>query len=365
MDIKPLLTEMLEKNASDLHVRANSPVVMRIDGELQVAEGRVVSGDDTEALADSMMNDLQKEVFSKHYEIDIGSSIEGLGRFRINIFKQRGLVNMAFRAIPLKIPTIEELKLPQVVKQIADNRRGLILVTGVTGSGKSTTLASIIEHINSTRSVHVVTIEDPIEFIHTDKKSIITQRELSIDTLSYPDALKHVVRQDPDVILLGEMRDLQTVSAAITAAQIGHLVISTLHTIDATQSINRIIDLFPPHQQNNIRIMLADTLKAVISQRLLPHSSGSGRVPAVEVLVVNALIKKLIEEKNTAEIANQIKQGQYYGMQTFNQTLIKLFKDNEIKLEDALNAANNPEELMLSIRGVQPGGENVADFIER
>jgi twitching motility protein PilT len=223
----------------------------------------------------------------------------------------------------------------------------------------------MIEHINSTRAANIITIEEPIEFLHKDKKSIISQRELGIDTLNYPDALKHVVRQDPDVILLGEMRDTATVSAAISAAQTGHLVLSTLHTIDAAQSVNRIVDLFPPHQQDQMRLLLADTLKAVISQRLLPHASGKGRVPAVEVLVVNGLIKKLIEDKNIGEMVTQMKQGQYYGMQVFNQALVQLFKDNAVKLEDALNAATNPEELMLSIRGVQSGNDSAQSFIER
>ncbi|MBN1621926.1 MAG: type IV pilus twitching motility protein PilT [Endomicrobiales bacterium] len=366
MDIKVLLAEMIKKGASDLHVRAGSPSVLRIDGDLITMEGNTFSNEETISIANSLMNDTQKAIFQKHHEIDLGVTFPDLGRFRINAFTQRGIVNMAVRAIPIKIPTIDELKLPPVIKQIAENRRGLIIVTGITGSGKSTTLASIIGHINNTRPVHIVTIEDPIEFIHKDNKSIITQRELGIDTLSYPDALKHVVRQDPDVILLGEMRDVHTVTAAITAAQTGHLVISTLHTIDATQSVNRIIDFFPPHQQDNTRIMLADTLKAVISQRLLPHTSGKGRVPAVEVMIVNALIKKLIEDKNTAEIVNQIRKGEYYGMQTFNQALMKLFKDNEIKLEDALGAATNPEELMLNIRGVQSGTDDASSsFIER
>ena len=252
------------------------------------------------------------------------------------------------------------------MSQIADNRRGLVLVSGTTGCGKTNTLAAIINHINVNRSENIITIEDPIEFIHNDNKSIISQRELGFDTLTYIDALKNVVRQDPDVVLLGEMRDIETVSTAITAAQTGHLVLSTIHTVNASQSINRILDLFPPHQQNQIRYLLADTLKAVVSQRLLPHASGIGRVPAVEVLIVTPLVKKMIEENNLGEVANLMKQGQYYGMQTFNQALIKLFQSGEVKLEDALNAASNPEELMLAIRGVQTSTEDANNsFFEK
>lgn len=365
MDIQTLLKEMVDKGASDLHLRANGPAIIRIDGELKPLSDKIFSPEENIGIAQSLMSESQKATFNKHHEVDVACTFQGLGRFRINIFSQRGMINMALRAIPVKVPTIDELKLPEVIKKISENRRGLVLVTGITGSGKSTTLAAIIGNINATRSAHIVTIEDPIEYIHKDDKSIISQRELKIDTLSYPDALKHVVRQDPDVILLGEMRDLETVSAAMTAAQTGHLVISTLHTVDAAQSINRIIDLFPPHQQDQIRYMLADTLKAVVSQRLLPHASGHGRVPAVEVLVVTGLMQKLIEEKNLPEMMTQMRQGHYYGMQTFNQCLIKLFKDNEIKLEDALAAASNPEELMLNIRGIQSGSDDATSFIER
>ncbi|MBN1822956.1 MAG: type IV pilus twitching motility protein PilT [Endomicrobiales bacterium] len=365
MDIKPLLEQMLAKKASDLHVRANGPSIMRIDGTL-VPVDKVLTPEDTMKIALSLMNDEQKMVFNQRHEVDLAYTFERIGRFRINVFMQRGVIHLAFRIIPVKVPTIEDLKLPGVISQISDNRRGLVLVTGTTGCGKSNTLAAIINHINSTRTENIITIEDPIEFIHTDNKSIISQRELGFDTLSYLDALRNVVRQDPDVVLLGEMRDLDTVATAITAAQTGHLVLSTLHTVSAAQSINRIIDLFPPHQQNQTRLLLADVLKAVISQRLLPHAGGKGRVPAVEILVVTPLVKKMIEDNNIPEIVNLMRQGQYYGMQTFNQALIKLFQGGEIKLEDALAAASNPEELMLAVRGIQTSTENAGqDFIER
>jgi twitching motility protein PilT len=283
------------------------------------------------------MNDQQKEVFEKRHEVEIAHSVEGIGRFRVNVFTQRGVINIALRVISSKIPTIKELKMPPIITKIAENERGLVLVTGTTGSGKSTTLAAMLDHINSTRTDNIITIEDPIEYLFEDRKSIVSQRELGFDTLNYLDAMRNVVRQDPDVIMLGEMRDLETMATAITAAQTGHLVFSTIHTVDASQTINRIIDLFPPHQQNQIRQLLSDTLKAVISLRLLPHASGHGRVPAVEVL----------------------------GMQTFNQSLINLFQKGEIKLEDALAAATNPEDLMLAIRGIQTSTEDANDFIQR
>jgi len=364
-DINELLRMMLERHASDMHLRANSPVSLRVSGKLEVVADEILSSEETARIAMSFMNEDQKKMFSARHEIDLSFTLEGVGRFRINIFNQRSNVNMALRHIPTEIPSIEDLNLPGIVKEIAENQRGLVLVTGTTGCGKSTTLASMIDFINSTRSANIITIEDPIEFIHRDKKSIVSQRELGFDTLSYPDALKNIVRQDPNVLLVGEMRDLDTMAAAITAAQTGHLVFSTVHTVDAAQSINRIVDMFPPHQQNQIRLMLADTLKAVISQRLLPSAKGQGRVPAVEILIVTQLIRKLIEEKNISEIVNQMKQGQYYGMQTFHQSLFSLIRAGQVKLEDALFAASNPEELMLAVRGIEPGSAGPSLIIER
>lgn len=365
MDIKPILQEMIAKKASDLHLRTGSPAVIRVDGNLFPLD-KTVSKQEMAELADAMMNPAQKKLFEARHEVDVAAHFEGAGRFRVNVFMQRGVVNMAMRLIPTKIPTIQELKLPPVITQIADNRRGLVIVTGTTGCGKSHTLAAMINHINTTRSENIITIEDPIEFMHTDKKSIISQRELGFDTLNYLDALKNVVRQDPDVILLGEMRDQETVATAITAAQTGHLVLSTIHTVNASQSVNRVVDLFPQHQHDQIRMLLADTLKAVVSQRLLPHASGNGRVPAIETLIVTPLVKKMIEDNNLSEVVNLMKGGQYYGMQTFNQALIKLFQSGEIKLEDALSAATNPEELMLAVRGVQTGTEDAhSSFFEK
>jgi len=355
MQIATLLREMVDKNGSDLHLRVGSPPIFRINGRLVQSSHPALSPKDTERLGLSILNEKQKQIFDENHECDLSYAIEGLARFRINIFLQRGTIHIAFRLVPFEVPDFEQLNLPPVLKKISENERGLVLVTGPAGCGKSTTLAAIVDHVNSTRAVHIITIEDPIEFVHQDKKSVVTQRELGGDTRDYPAALKHIVRQDPNVILVGEMRDLTTMAAALTAAQLGSLVLSTVHTIDAVQTITRIIDLFPPYQQNQVRLQLADTLQAVISQRLLPRTDGKGRVPAVEVLVATALVKKLIEENKTGEILGTMEKGDYYGMQSFNQALKKLYSKGLVKLEDALASASNPEELLLYIRGIDSG----------
>jgi twitching motility protein PilT len=362
VDFKSLLHVMVEKRASDLHVRSGRPAVFRVDGHLTFKTPTPVSGEQVEQWVKSILNERQSRTFEERLECDLALAVEGLGRFRVNVYRQRGAVNMAIRVISQSIPSFEKLKLPAVIQKLADEPRGLILVTGTTGSGKSTTLAAMLDYINASRSRHIVTIEDPIEYIYEDKESIVSQRELLQDTLSFPEALKHVVRQDPDVVLLGEMRDLETMSAALTAAQTGHLVMSTIHTIDAMQTVNRIIDVFPPHQQSQIRFQLADTLKGVVSQRLLPHSSGNGRVPAVEVMVVTPIIRKYIFENNLSEISTVMKQGGYYGMQTFHQALVQLISSGEIALETALAASSNPEEVMMAIRGVQTGGDSTESY---
>ncbi|MFH1259909.1 MAG: type IV pilus twitching motility protein PilT [Elusimicrobiota bacterium] len=353
MDLRELLELMMKAKASDLHLKEDGPPIARMDGELMVLDSAPLSPKSIELICTTLMKQKHQSMFDQKHECDLAYTLPSIGRFRVNIFHQRGLTNLVFRAIPEHIPKFEDMHLPQSIKKLADNERGLVLVTGTTGCGKSTTLATMIDYINETRSCHIVTIEDPIEFIHKDKKSIISQREIGLDTLSYLEALKHVVRQDPDVILIGEMRDLETMAAALTAAQTGHLVLATIHTIDAIQTVTRIVDLFPPHQQTQIRYQLADTLKGVVSQRLLLHSSGKGRVPAVEVLVASPLVRKLIEENSLTEISNVIKQGSYYGMQNFNQALLKLTNQNLVTLEEALSAASNPEELMLAIRGIE------------
>lgn len=355
---------MAEKGASDLHLRSNRPAAFRVDGNLAFRTPESIPGETVDRWIKSFLNEKQMRLFEERYECDTALTVENLGRFRVNIYRQRNVTNIAFRAIPSKIPSFEDLKLPQSVKKIADEPRGLVLVTGTTGSGKSTTLAAMIDYINSTRSRHIITIEDPIEYVHADKESIISQRELLQDTLSYPEALKHAVRQDPDVVLLGEMRDLETMSAALTAAQTGHLVLSTIHTIDASQTVNRIIDVFPPHQQNQIRYQLGDCLRGVISQRLLPHLSGNGRVPAVEVMVVTPIIRKYILENTLSEISTVMKQGAYYGMQTFHQALVSLIQKGGITLETALEASSNPEEIMMAMRGVQSGSDSSGGFLQ-
>jgi len=365
MDFRFLLQIMAEKNASDLHLRSNKPAVFRVDGNLSFRTPDAIPAETVERWVKSILNEKQMQVFEERLECDLALSVEKLGRFRVNIYRQRSVINMAIRVIPNQVPSFTQLKLPPVVQKIADEPRGLVLVTGTTGSGKSTTLAAMIDYINISRSRHIITIEDPIEYVHEDKQSILSQRELLQDTLSYPEALKHAVRQDPDVILLGEMRDLETMSAALTAAQTGHLVLSTIHTIDAVQTVNRIIDVFPPHQQNQIRFQLGDTLRGIVSQRLLPHSSGSGRVPAVEVMVVTPIIRKYVLENNLGEISSVMKQGGYYGMQTFHQALISLIQKSEISLETALEASSNPEEVMMAMRGVQSGSESSGNIFHQ
>jgi twitching motility protein PilT len=347
-----LLKSMDEIGASDLHIRADCNPILRVNGELKAVKNTELSAEDTRELAYDLFNEKQRKEFDERHEVDLSVSIPGIARFRVNVFQQREKINLAMRLVPARVKTLDELGLPESLKKIASSSRGLILVTGTTGSGKSTTLAAIIDYINKNQSKHIVTVEDPIEYLHKDVKSIISQRELSMDTHSYNDALRNIVRQDPDVILIGEMRDMETMAAALTAAQTGHLVLSTVHTINAIQSVNRIVDIFPPHHQNQIRFQLADSLCAVVSQRLLPKKDGSGMAPAVEVLVATALIKSLIEESDYAAIGEQMEKGDYYGMQTYNQSLEALVRNDLVEIEEAKKAATNPEDLMLRIRGI-------------
>ncbi|OQA91620.1 MAG: Twitching mobility protein [Elusimicrobia bacterium ADurb.Bin231] len=349
--ITGLLKICVEKKASDIHIKTDANPVARIDGRLETIKEYLFSAADMDKIVFSLTNKRQQEQFEKKGECDMSYSVAGIGRFRGNIYRQRGVIAVVFRYVPGDIPEFTMLNLPQAIEKIASNQRGLVLVTGTTGSGKSTTLAAMINHINSTRGDSIITIEDPIEFVHKDKLSIISQREIGTDTDSFASALKNVVRQDPDVILIGEMRDTETMAAAITAAQTGHLVFSTVHTISAVQTINRIVDMFPVHHQNQIRLQLADTLKGVISQRLLPKISG-GRVPAVEILVATEYVKKCIEQNTMNEILQAMKQGAYYGMQTFDQALLNLYNSGMITIDDALSAATNPEEVMMNIRGI-------------
>ena len=349
--IDELLQEMTSRKASDLHMKAGSPPVIRVDGELFLLDAPPMTPEDTKDVAASIMTDKQIRRFSEHNEIDFAYSAPQLGRFRVNVFRQRGSISMAMRQVATQIPSFEELHLPEIIKRLALEPRGLVLVTGTTGSGKTTSLAAMIDHINSSLRRHVVTIEDPIEVLHKDRKAIINQREIGLDTETYASALKYVLRQDPDVILIGEMRDLETVSAALTAAQTGHLVMSTLHTIDAQETVNRVIDFFPLHEQKQVRIMLAGTLKGIISQRLLPRADGNGRVPAVEVLVMTNRIRDFVlEPEQTSMIIQALKEGEFYGMQTFDQALLKLYEDGMITLHDAAQVASNPHDFKLMIQ---------------
>jgi len=353
--IDDLLRIATGQSASDLHLKVGAFPVMRIGGELHpVADAPRLKPEDTLDMAFAMMSNRQKQRFKEISEVDIGYGVSGLGRFRANIFQQRGTVSIVLRVIPEHTKGAAELGLPPVIETIAEERRGLILVTGATGSGKSTTLAAMLDRINATRSGHIVTIEDPIEFLHRDKMSFVTQREVDVDTRSFAEALRGALRQDPDVILVGEMRDHETIETALTAAETGHLVLSTLHTLDATETITRIVSSFPSHQQRSVRIQLAGILKAVISMRLVRAAKGAGRVPAIEVLVSTAFIRDhIINEEKTYLIREAIAAGtSQYGMQTFDQSLFHLLQNRMISLEEALHNATNPDEFKMRVSGI-------------
>ena len=353
--IDDLLRIATGHHASDLHLKVGAFPVMRIGGELHPVENAPrLKPEDTLDMAFSIMSNRQKQRFKEVSEVDIGYGVSGLGRFRANIFQQRGTVSIVLRVIPDHNKSVAQLGLPPVIEKIAEERRGLILVTGATGSGKSTTLAAMIDCINSTRGGHIVTIEDPIEFLHRDKQSFITQREVDVDTRSFAEALRGALRQDPDVILVGEMRDHETIETALTAAETGHLVLSTLHTLDATETITRIVSSFPSHQQRSVRLQLAGILKAVISMRLVRAAKGAGRVPAIEVLVSTAFIRDhIINEEKTYMIREAIAAGtSQYGMQTFDQSLFRLLHAGLITQEEALHNATNADEFKMRVSGI-------------
>jgi twitching motility protein PilT len=353
--IDELLRVATGHGASDLHLKVGAFPVMRIAGELHpVADAPRLKQEDTLDMAFAIMSNRQKQRFKEVSEVDIGYGVSGLGRFRANIFQQRGTVSIVLRVIPDHTKNINQLGLPPVIDSIAEERRGLILVTGATGSGKSTTLAAMIDRINSLRSGHIVTIEDPIEFLHRDKKSFVSQREVDVDTRSFAEALRGAMRQDPDVILVGEMRDYETIETALTAAETGHLVLSTLHTLDATETVMRIVSSFPSHQQKSVRIQLAGILKAVVSMRLVRAAKGAGRVPAVEVMVSTGLIRDyIVNEDKTSLIREAIAAGaSQYGMQTFDQSLFHLFQSGLIAREEALHNASNADEFKMRISGI-------------
>lgn len=368
LKIDDLLRAAYQAGASDLHIKAGSQPFMRTGGELKpITDAPRLAQEDTLDMAFSMMSNRQKQRFKEISEVDIAYGVPGLGRFRANIFQQRGTVGMVLRVIPDKVRAVTELSLPPIVERIADERRGLILVTGTTGSGKSTTLAALIDHINQTRSGHIVTIEDPIEFLHRDRRSFVTQREVDVDTRSFAEALRGALRQDPDVILVGEMRDHETIETALTAAETGHLVLSTLHTLDATETITRIVTSFAPHQQKSVRIQLAGILKAIISMRLIRGVNGTDRVPAVEIMTSTGLIRDyIINEEKTTLIRDAIAQGtSQYGMQTFDQSLFNLHQSGMISLEEALHGATNPDEFRLRIAGIRSASDQARDDMER
>jgi twitching motility protein PilT len=355
MHVNDLLKIAVEHGASDLHLKVGSFPMMRLRGSLSPAsEEKKLDHEDLVAMSAAIMSTTQRQKFKESQEVDLAYSVPGLGRFRCNIFQQRGTVGLVLRVIPMRIRTIDELGLPAILKAIASEERGLVLVTGTTGSGKSTTLAAIIDYINRTRSSHVMTVEDPIEFLHRDDKSMVNQREVAVDTRSFAQALRSALRQDPDVILVGEMRDFETIETGLLAAETGHLVFSTLHTLDATETVNRIIAVFPPHQQKQIRLQLASVLKAVISQRLIPRADAEGRAPAVEVMISTPFIRDcIVDKEKTHLIHGSIAAGtSQYGMQTFDQSIFHLFEHKLITYDEAMRWASNKDEFKLKVQGI-------------
>ncbi len=350
--INDYLKFTVERNGSDLHLKAGGPAFLRVDGDLKpISKLPPLSPKDTEAFAREIMDARTAKQFLEHGEADFALSIAGLGRFRVNAFRQRGSIGMVLRRVLSSTPEFESLGLPPAVRALAEEHRGLVLVTGPTGSGKTTTTAAMLGHINKTRRCHIVTIEDPIEVLHRDEMAIIDQREIGVDTSDFQTAMKAVSRQDPDVIFIGEMRDLETITAALQAAETGHLVISTLHTTDATETVNRIVDMFPKEQQNQARLSLANSLKGVVCQRLAPRATGSGRVAVVEILVVTERIKNfLTDPEELHQLEDAIAEGEFFGMQTFDQHLLKLYADGIVSLQDALNAATDQHDFRVSLR---------------
>ena len=355
MEFHEMLRKMVIEKASDLFVKVGAPPSLRVDGEIQFLEADEITPQDAMEIFE-IIEDSKKEGFNAKNEIDTAYEVPGIGRFRVNIFRQRGQLGFVLRHIESNVPSFGELHLPSdVIQQLAHETRGLVLVTGQTGSGKSTTLAAMLNFVNETTSRHIVTIEDPIEFVFKDKRSLIEQREIGTDTPDFLVALKMAMRQSPDVILIGEMRDRETMEAAISAAETGHLVFSTVHTVNAMQTVERIINFFPPHQHALIRLQLSLVLKGVISQRLIPKKSGAGRVPAIELMVESPTINELLAEGRTNELYTAIKEGGYYGCQSFNQALKRLYQEDMITLDAAMAAADFPDELKLELKGIYKG----------
>ena len=361
LDFQELLKRMVKERASDLFLKVGSPPSLRIDGKIRFMQADALTPEVGLTILETVRR-ARIDDFGESGEIDCAYDVPGVGRFRVNIYKQRGHASFAFRHIEKNIPNFDELGLPiEPLRKLSSLNRGLVLVTGVTGSGKSTTLAAMVNHINENFNKHIVTLEDPIEFIYRDKRSIISQREIGSDTADFKVALKYVVRQSPDVILVGEMRDKETMEAAINAAETGHLVLSTLHTVNATQTVERIISYFPPHQHPLVRVQLSLVLEGVLAQRLIPRRDGKGRAPAVELMMRSPTVRDLLAEGKTTELYKAIKEGEYFGSTTFNQSLKRLYEAEKISLEDAMGAADNPDELKLEIRGILKGSR-AADF---
>lgn len=361
MEFHEILRKMVIERASDLFLKVGNPPSMRIDGAIHFLDTDDLTTQDALEVYETI-EDSKKQSFPRNSDIDISYELPGIGRFRVNIFRQKGQLGFVFRHVESKIPKMDELKLPEEALQaLSEKQRGLIIVTGNTGSGKSTSLASMLNHINNNSNRHILTIEDPIEFMFKDNKSLIDQREIGIDTPDFLTALKYAVRQSPDVILIGEMRDRETMEAALSAAETGHLVMSTLHSVNAVQTVERIINYFPPHQHNLIRLQLSLTLQGIVSQRLIPKKKGGGRVPAVELLIQSPTVQELLSQGKTRELYGAIRDSNYYGCQTFNQSLKKLYQDELINLDDALNASDYPDELKLDLKGIYKG-TSVSDF---
>src|SRR6266568_4803120 len=368
ISIDDLLRRAVESKASDLHLKVGNHPYLRVDGLLTpLTDVPRVTPEDMLNMAFSMMSNRQKQKFKEAAELDMAYGVAGLGRFRVNVFQQRGNVGVVLRVIPTKIRALDELYLPKIIEHVCEEQRGMVLVTGVTGSGKSTTLAAMVDRINSMRPEHIITIEDPIEFLHRDKKGFVNQREVEVDTSSFSSALRASLRQDPDTILVGEMRDLETIGTALHAAETGHLVFSTLHTLDATETINRIIAIFPPPEQKQIRLQLAATLRAIISQRLVKRCDGAGRVPACEVLISTAYIRECITvPEKTRNIKEALQQGtSQYGMQTFDQSLYELLQKGLISYETALESASNPDDFKLRVQGISDTAESTRDQLSQ
>ena len=363
MNLKQMLVEMLNRKASDLHIRVGIRPHLRVNGTLQQIDTDPITIETMEQVVGQILNEKQFERFQRKNEMDLALSVAKLGRFRINLFRQRGTTGIAIRAVNISVPSFEELNLPKVIRDLAKERRGLVIVTGTTGSGKSTSLAAVIEEINANYPINIMTVEDPIEYIYRDKKAIISQREVGGDTESFATALRHAFRQDPDAILIGEVRDLETMSIALTAADTGHLVMTTLHTLNVVETITRIVSFFPPHQHQQIRLLLAGTLKAIICQRLLSRHDMPGRVPALEIMVNHGAIKECImNPEKTTDIPDLMEAGNVaYGMQTFDQSIMRLYKQGLISFEEAMSNASNPDDLDLRLKGIVGAADRWAD----